>query len=149
MFVMMKLTTFVKRVCIGLYLCICGTVLLASSPVLAGEADVLDVKVVRAGADMYRFSVTVSHTDTGWDHYADKWEVLDLQGNVLAARVLMHPHVDEQPFTRSMKISIPMHIKRVRIRAHDSVHGYGGALLMWICQCRSGIDCLHFCHNYL
>ncbi|WP_199899554.1 hypothetical protein [Sneathiella glossodoripedis] len=44
---MMKLTTFVKRVCIGLYLCICGTVLLASSPVLAGEADVLDVKVVR------------------------------------------------------------------------------------------------------
>ncbi|WP_199899553.1 hypothetical protein [Sneathiella glossodoripedis] len=78
---------------------------------------------------MYRFSVTVSHTDTGWDHYADKWEVLDLQGNVLAARVLMHPHVDEQPFTRSMKISIPMHIKRVRIRAHDSVHGYGGAII--------------------
>ena len=39
----------------------------------------------------------------------------------------MHPHEDEQPFTRSKTLSLPMHVKKVRIRAHDKVHGTGGA----------------------
>ena len=100
--------------------------LLSSSAAWAGKADVMDVEVVKSAADMYRFSVTVAHNDEGWDHYADKWDVQDLQGNVLGTRVLMHPHESEQPFTRSMKISIPMNVRRVLIRAHDKVHGYGG-----------------------
>lgn len=79
----------------------------------------------RAGG--YRFDVTLRHADTGWDHYADAWEVLGPDGTVLAKRVLLHPHVDEQPFTRSLAgVKIPAGIARVRIRAHDSVHGYGG-----------------------
>ncbi len=127
MFDMMKCTAFVKKWNKSLLLSICGTVLLASSPVFAGEADVLDVEVTKSSADMYRFSVTVIHQDEGWDHYADKWDVLDLDGNILGTRVLMHPHDTEQPFTRSMKISIPMNVKRVRVRAQDKVHGYGGA----------------------
>lgn len=45
--------------------------------------------------------VTLSHPDTGWDHYANFWHVLDDKGNVLAERELVHPHVHEQPFTRS------------------------------------------------
>lgn len=76
---------------------------------------------------MYRVSVTVKHADEGWDHYADKWDVLDEAGNILGTRVLMHPHVDEQPFTRSLTLSIPMNVKNVTIRAHDKVHGYGGS----------------------
>lgn len=105
----------------------CGLVLVSSSSVLAGPADVIDAKVTKIEADVYRFSVTVKHADEGWDHYADNWEVLDLQGNSLGSRILMHPHVNEQPFTRSMTLSIPMHVKEVVIRAHDKVHGYGGA----------------------
>ena len=42
---------------------------------LAGEADVIDVKVSGNGPE-YRFSVTVEHADTGWDHYADGWEAV-------------------------------------------------------------------------
>ncbi|WP_206378297.1 hypothetical protein [Sneathiella limimaris] len=124
----MKMFTDLKNLFgIFIYLLICGTFVLTSSPVWAGEADVLDVKIAKTDADMFRFSVTVRHEDQGWDHYADKWDVLDMDGNVLGTRVLMHPHDNEQPFTRSMKISIPMHVKKVTVRAHDKVHGYGGA----------------------
>ncbi|MCF8468001.1 MAG: hypothetical protein K9G33_11405 [Sneathiella sp.] len=105
----------------------CGLLALASSPVFAGEADVVSVEVTKVEADVYRFSVTVMHADESWDHYADRWEVLDLKGNSLGTRVLMHPHVDEQPFTRSMTLSIPMHVREVIVRAHDKLHGYGGA----------------------
>ena len=46
--------------------------------------------------------------DSGWDHYANRWEVLEPEGQVIATRTLLHPHVDEQPFTRSLSgIHIP------------------------------------------
>jgi hypothetical protein len=68
----------------------------------AGEADVLGVSVTSTGEGTYCFDVTVQHADTGWDHYADAWEVLAPDGTVLGARTLLHPHTDEQPFTRSL-----------------------------------------------
>ena len=93
----------------------------------AGEADVMDVKVTREGQGSYRFDVSVQHADTGWQHYADKWEVLTPDGDILGVRTLMHPHVNEQPFTRSLSgVNIPATIRQVIVRAHDSVHGYGG-----------------------
>ena len=105
---------------------LCVAVTFTSSLLLAGMADVVDVKVVKVNADAYRFTVTVQHKDEGWDHYVDRWEVLDMEGNMLGSRTIMHPHDNEQPFTRSMTLSLPMHVDRVRLRAHDSVHGYGG-----------------------
>jgi hypothetical protein len=98
----------------------------SSSVIMAGEADVVDVSISRMSGDHYRFSVTVLHKDQGWDHYADRWDVLDESGTVLGTRVLMHPHDTEQPFTRSMSLSIPMSVKSVTVRAGDKVHGYGG-----------------------
>lgn len=93
---------------------------------LAGEADVLEVQVERSGKS-YRFNVTVQHADKGWDHYADAWEVLGPDGDVIATRELAHPHVEEQPFTRSLpNVEIPDGISEVTIRARDSVHGFGG-----------------------
>ncbi|WP_217495377.1 hypothetical protein [Halofilum ochraceum] len=93
----------------------------------AGKADVVDVSVEPEGDRTYRFSATVRHDDEGWDHYADRWEVLTPDGEVLDTRVLHHPHENEQPFTRSLGgVEIPAGISRVRIRARDSVHGYGG-----------------------
>lgn len=95
---------------------------------MAGEADVVDVNVTKTGPGVYRFDVTVRHDDTGWDHYADRWDVIGPGGSVLGERVLLHPHVDEQPFTRSLRgVKIPDGVDEVRIRAHDSVHGLGGA----------------------
>lgn len=94
----------------------------------AGEADVLEADVSCNGH--CRFSVTVEHADEGWDHYADKWEILDADGDVIAVRELAHPHENEQPFTRSLgNVEMPDGLDNVTVRAHDSVHGYGGRKL--------------------
>ena len=94
----------------------------------AGEADVVDVRATETGAGVWRFDVTVSHADAGWHHYADRWDVVGAGGSVLGTRVLLHPHVNEQPFTRSLSgVAIPTGVDRVRLRAHDSVHEFGGA----------------------
>jgi len=107
-------------------LIIISLILWAGVHVHAGEADVLHVEV-NGQNGIYQFHVTVSHQDTGWDHYADKWDVVDEKGTVLGTRTLLHPHVDEQPFTRSLSgVKIPAGLKKVTIRAHDSVHQYGG-----------------------
>jgi hypothetical protein len=96
----------------------------------AGEADVLAVTATATGEGTYRFDVTVQHADTGWDHYADAWEVLAPDGTVLGTRTLLHPHADEQPFTRSLTgVAIPVGLTAVTVRARDSVHGYGGRAL--------------------
>jgi hypothetical protein len=94
----------------------------------AEEADVVQARAVPTGEGVYRFQVTVRHADAGWDHYADRWEILAPDGRILATRVLRHPHLDEQPFTRALAgVEIPPELEQVTLRAHDSVHGYGGA----------------------
>ena len=101
--------------------------LLMYTAAFAGEADVIEVEVRRIGGDTYKFDVTVRHADEGWEHFANKWEVTAPDGMVLGTRILAHPHVDEQPFTRSLAgVKIPENIDEVTIRAHDLVHGYGG-----------------------
>ncbi len=94
---------------------------------LAGEADIMGVSVQKTGDYLYDFNVTVFHKDSGWKHYANKWDILDTHGKVLATRILYHPHVNEQPFTRTLSdVGIPKYIKSVTVRAYDSVHEYGG-----------------------
>ena len=95
----------------------------------AGEADVIGVEVKKIGNYTYHFSVTVSHNDEGWEHYADKWEILAPDGRILGTRTLLHPHVDEQPFTRSGG-PVPIEANTiVLVRAHMHPLGYGGAAL--------------------
>ena len=100
--------------------------LILPTTLFAGEADIVKVEVEKTGGS-YRFDVTVRHDDTGWQHYADKWDVVTPEGEILATRVLYHPHVNEQPFTRSLSgVEIGAGVSSVVIRAHDLVHGYGG-----------------------
>lgn len=97
------------------------------SPNMAGEVDVVNVVAQQTSAQTYRFDVTLRLADEGWDHYANKWDVVDPSGRVLGERILHHPHVNEQPFTRSLSsVKIPDDIDFVMIRGHDSVHLYGG-----------------------
>ena len=101
--------------------------LLMSTAAFAGEADVIEVEVRRIGGDTYRFDVTVRHADEGWEHFANKWEITAPDGTVLGTRILAHPHVEEQPFTRSLSgVKIPENLAEITVRAHDLVHGYGG-----------------------
>lgn len=81
-------------------------------------------EIAEIAYDNGRFSVTLRHSDTGWDHYADGWRVEDAEGNVLGTRVLAHPHVNEQPFTRSHRIAVPDGLTRVFVRAKCSVDGW-------------------------
>ncbi|MBS8259368.1 hypothetical protein DYI23_03965 [Roseibium polysiphoniae] len=90
---------------------------------LAGEVVIANAEAVQQNGQ-WRFSVTLRHDDTGWDHYADLWQVVTPDGDILGERVLAHPHVNEQPFTRSLGgIRIPDDISKVIIRARDTVHG--------------------------
>ena len=101
--------------------------LLTSSSLMAGEADVLSVKVAKEPTGSWRFTVTVKHADQGWNHYANEFRVSGPGGETFGTRTLYHPHVNEQPFTRSLPgVRIPDDIKKVTISAGDSVHGYGG-----------------------
>jgi hypothetical protein len=101
-------------------------VLISAGSSEAGPADVLSASA-KCASSVCTFTVTVRHADEGWQHYANAWEVLTPDGSVLATRVLEHPHVDEQPFTRELRgVKVPAGVKSVRIRARDSVHGFGG-----------------------
>ncbi len=97
---------------------------LATSPALADPSTVHHVKVSKA-AGAYTFDVTIRHTDKGWDDYADVFRIKDPSGNILGQRDLAHPHVDEQPFTRSLSgVKIPANVDTVVIEAHDTVTGW-------------------------
>ncbi len=97
---------------------------LLASPVFA---DAPIVENVTVSGD--RFSVTLSHPDTGWDHYADGWEVLGADGNSLGIRELGHPHVTEQPFTRSLSgVQVPLGAQIVYVRARCNVDGWSDEL---------------------
>jgi hypothetical protein len=74
-----------------------------------------------------RVSVTLSHPDTGWDHYADGWRVELADGTILGTRELLHPHVEEQPFTRSLSVS-DLPDGPLFIRAKCSVDGWSEAV---------------------
>lgn len=100
-----------------------ASLILVSNTSLADKVRIVDVKV-QCKVDC-RFSVTLEHADTGWKHYANQWDVLTLDNEVIGTRVLYHPHVNEQPFTRSLSgVSIPASVKQVKIRASDLKHGY-------------------------
>jgi hypothetical protein len=100
----------------------------------SADADVTFVRAVQSADGAWTFHVTVEHPDKGWDDYADGWDVVLSDGTVLKpdpdspfTRLLLHPHENEQPFTRSQSgIAIPADVSEVRVRAHDLVDGFGG-----------------------
>jgi hypothetical protein len=99
-------------------------VLLFTTPAFADAPVVNNVHVTKS-AGLWSFDVTITHSDTGWDDYADGWRILDGQGKELGLRTLAHPHVNEQPFTRSLsEISIPADVTEVGIQARDTVNGW-------------------------
>lgn len=92
--------------------------------VMAGSVEIVAAEVVRDGA-AYRATVTLRHDDTGREHYADAWRLTTAAGDVLATRILTHPHVDEQPFTRTLEgIHLPDDVRTVYVEARDTVHGW-------------------------
>lgn len=101
--------------------------LLVATGALADDA-VIEAVEARQSGGTWTFSVTLSHGDTGWDDYADGWRVVLADGTELGTRVLYHPHVTEQPFTRSLNgVTIPAAVDEVFIEARTNLDGWGAA----------------------
>ena len=97
--------------------------LIVTSMAYGGEVKIVNVKVSCSGS--CTFLVTLKHADEGWQHYANQWDVMTMDGKLLKSRVLYHPHVDEQPFTRSLSgVKVPAGTNSVKVRAKDLKHGY-------------------------
>lgn len=101
----------------------------------ADDPRILEATATQTGSS-WRISVTLSHPDTGWDHYADGWRVLDMDGNPLGLRELVHPHVNEQPFTRSLAgVAIPDGTEQVKIQARCNADGWAEATYILVLNC--------------
>jgi hypothetical protein len=92
-------------------------------------AHVLATTFEKTAENTYTVSATVRHDDTGWDNYADAFEVKDdtAQDNTVknGLRVLAHPHETEQPFTRSQSGVVASGL--VWVEAKDNVEGTPGS----------------------
>jgi len=102
-------------------------------PTSVANADCANVVAVDISGEgeLFSFATTVLSGDTGWDKYADWWEVRGGEGEVLGVRQLAHPHETEQPFTRSLDgVMIPRGMAAVEVVAHDSVLGFCGASMV-------------------
>ena len=100
-------------------------ILVAFNPAHADDVKILAADFSKTGENKWSVDITLKHDDTGWDHYADNWRVVDSEGNIVGDRVLYHPHVDEQPFTRGLNnVRIPESVTIVYVEAHDKVHGW-------------------------
>lgn len=84
-------------------------------------------------AGEYTLSVTVESGDIGCEQYADWWEVLSPEGDLIYRRILLHSHTDANgngnPFTRT---GGPVSINadtQVIVRAHMNTVGYHGAAM--------------------
>ncbi len=96
---------------------------LAAGQAQASPSDILKVVFSKGGGSWWSVAVTIRHADTGWDHYTNVWVVETMDGKELGRTVLFHPHVTEQPFTRSGTAKIPAGVTKVRVRAGDKPNG--------------------------
>ena len=98
--------------------------MLVAAVARAGDVEIKEVYLHQQGSS-WQAQVTLLHADTGWEHYADAWRLVDANGKQLGNRVLYHPHVNEQPFTRSLSgIDIPAGTDVIFVEAHDKQHGW-------------------------
>lgn len=116
-----------RRLVAGIWISTLLIIMTFSTQSSAGGADVIDASAMRESNGRYTVSATILHKDEGWKHYVNRFEVLTPDGKLIGARYLGHPHVNEQPFTRSAtSVNVPEGINEIRIRAHDNVHGFSG-----------------------
>lgn len=100
------------------------SLILSAAPALASDPEIVSATAERAGMG-WKISVTLVHGDESWENYADGWEVLDMAGNQLGYRELMHPHTPDRPFTRSLpSVMIPDGTRKVQIRARCKEDGW-------------------------
>lgn len=96
-----------------------------SSPASDSFALVTEVEVSTQNPGSYTFAVTIESPDTGCEQYANWWEVVTEEGELVYRRILAHSHIEEQPFERT---GGPVEIEpdqTVIVRSHMDPDGYG------------------------
>jgi|GEM_PF-883282 len=87
---------------------------------------VVDAVASTNDGSSWRFDVTLLSEYDSPQRYADAWRVLDGDDNELGIRVLGHDHANEQPFTRSTSVDIPVELDVVFVEGRDQVNGWSG-----------------------
>lgn len=105
-------------------------------------AQVQFVRISENADGSLTFDVTVLHDDSGWDHYADLWIIVDPSNNeILGSRILAHPHVSEKPFTRRLSgVLIPEGTQVIKVMAKCNLHGYEGKSVLINLKEKTGED---------
>ncbi|MFE4108266.1 hypothetical protein [Almyronema epifaneia] len=91
----------------------------------ASFAEVIAVEATAGEPGAYTLAVTIKSPDTGCDQYANWWEVISEEGDLIFRRVLAHSHVEEQPFWRPGGAIAVQPEQTLIIRAHMYPTGYG------------------------
>ncbi len=89
-----------------------------------GFAAIVSVEAT-GNENSYTFKVGIQSPDKGCSQYANWWEVLSEDGDLIYRRVLSHSHVNEQPFVRSGGIVNIAKDQIVIVRAHMNTSSYG------------------------
>ena len=117
-----------------------GTVSASEVPADSTFASVTDISV-NGSAGRYTFQAEISSPDTGCNQYANWWEIVSEDGNLIYRRILLHSHVDDQPFTRGGGPADISADTNVWIRAHMNNSGYGGQV--YFGSVRNGFEALN------
>lgn len=91
-------------------------------------AHVLATRWQQTDTNTYTVHATVRHADNGWDNYANIFQVVPVDDSSQVSngvRELLHPHDNEQPFTRSQRGV--QAVGQIRVEAADNVEGWGGS----------------------
>ncbi|MEA5471715.1 hypothetical protein, partial [Spirulina sp. 06S082] len=116
------------------------------NPQLIDGAVVLNLDV-EGTANNYTFNVSLYSRDSGCKQYADWWEVLSENGELLYRHVFDKSHVDEQPFTSTGEpVKIPGD-RTVIVRAHMNNTGYE-AKQAWKGSVENGFKFVRLSRNF-
>lgn len=96
--------------------------------VLAGKPQVVWVELNQE-ARHWRITGTLSHDDAGDYHFMDRWQVLTPDGDVLGEEAFITPRVQApERITTLRDIRLPQGTREIRVRVHDTLHGWGPTL---------------------
>jgi hypothetical protein len=81
-------------------------------------ANIVGSAVTRNLDGSYDIRVTVRSADKGPEYYCDRIEFVDAEGKVLHTHRIAKPHVNEQPFSETLRnLRFPEGLEQVTVRA--------------------------------